>query len=75
VAAWGRWLMAAGAVALALGGLLRLLARWYPTGIRLPGDIVWRRPGFTLILPLGTSLLVSALLTLLLWALSAMGRR
>jgi len=34
---------------------------------RLPGDIVIRRPGFTLYLPLGTGLLLSLLLTLALW--------
>lgn len=34
---------------------------------RLPGDIVIERDGFTLYLPLATSILISALLTLLLW--------
>ncbi|MBC6982809.1 DUF2905 domain-containing protein [Caulobacter sp. 17J80-11] len=36
---------------------------------RLPGDIVLRREGFTLYVPLVTSLLVSLALTLLLWLL------
>ena len=30
---------------------------------RLPGDIVWRRNGFTLYLPITTSILVSVVLT------------
>jgi Protein of unknown function (DUF2905) len=30
---------------------------------RLPGDIVWRRNGFTLYLPIATSILVSVVLT------------
>jgi len=34
---------------------------------RLPGDIVVRRPGFTLVFPIATSLILSLLLTLLLW--------
>ena len=36
---------------------------------RLPGDIVYRRKNFTLYLPIVTSLLLSLLLTLVLWAL------
>ena len=32
---------------------------------RLPGDIVYRRGGFTFYLPLATSILLSLLLTLL----------
>jgi hypothetical protein len=34
---------------------------------RLPGDIVIDRPGFKLYFPITTMLLVSALITLLLW--------
>jgi len=34
---------------------------------RLPGDIVVRRPGFTFVFPIVTCLLLSLLLTLLLW--------
>jgi hypothetical protein len=36
---------------------------------RLPGDIVIEREGFTLYLPIATSLLVSLGLTLVLWLL------
>lgn len=75
MAALGRWLMGAGGVLFLFGLVLTLLARWLPGGWRVPGDIVWRRPGFTLVLPLGTSLLVSAGLTLVLWLLSALSRR
>jgi hypothetical protein len=35
---------------------------------RLPGDLLWRRRNWTVSLPLTTSLLLSALLTLLFWA-------
>ena len=34
---------------------------------RLPGDIVVRRPGFTFAFPIVTCLLLSILLTLVLW--------
>jgi hypothetical protein len=34
---------------------------------RLPGDIVFRREGFTLYVPLATSLIASLVLTLILW--------
>lgn len=34
---------------------------------RLPGDVVVRRPGFTFVFPIVTCLLLSCLVTLLLW--------
>jgi hypothetical protein len=34
---------------------------------RLPGDVMVRRPGFTFVFPIVTCLLLSLLLTLLLW--------
>jgi hypothetical protein len=61
----GRGLMVLGAVLLALGLLLSLGGRLPWLG-RLPGDIVYRRGDFTFYFPLATSLLLSALLTLVL---------
>jgi hypothetical protein len=49
-------------------GLLVLAAQRFGLG-RLPGDIVIERDGFTLYLPLATSLIVSLVLTLVLWLL------
>jgi len=43
-------------------------------GRLLPGDIVISRPGFTFIFPIATSLLLSVVLTLILWAVSAWRR-
>lgn len=61
-----------GAVFLGIGLLLWLLERQgWP---RLPGDIVVERPNFRLYLPLGTSLLLSLLLSALLYFLSRLGR-
>lgn len=53
-------------VVLVLAGLLWPWLARLPWG-RLPGDIAIERDGFSFYLPLGTSLLVSALLSLLLW--------
>ena len=62
----GRLLVIAGAVLVALGGVLMLSGR-IPWLGRLPGDIVIRRENFTFYFPLATSLLISVILSLLLW--------
>lgn len=65
----GKLLLLAGAVLVAVGALLMLGAR-IPFLGRLPGDIRIERPGFGLYVPITTSLVVSAALTLLLrWIL------
>jgi hypothetical protein len=64
----GRALLALGAV-LALLGLLLLAADRFPAlriG-RLPGDIRIEKDGFGFYFPLATSILLSLLLSLLLW--------
>lgn len=61
---FGRLLIGVG-LAIAAMGVLVLLVGSSPLG-RLPGDIVWRRGNFTLFFPLATSLLLSAILTLVL---------
>jgi len=43
-------------------------------GHLLPGDIVVSRPGFTFVFPVVTSIVLSVLLTLLLWVVSALRR-
>jgi hypothetical protein len=60
-------LILAGVVLVAVG-LLVMAAQRFGLG-RLPGDIVIERDGFTLYLPLATSLIVSLVLTLVLWLL------
>jgi hypothetical protein len=60
-----KWLITIGIVLVALGLAWPLLAK---LGLgSLPGDIRIERKGFTFYFPLTTSILVSALLTLLLW--------
>ncbi len=65
---FGLILVIVGLVVMALGGLGVRLGR-------LPGDFVVRRPGFTFYFPLATSIVVSLLLTLILWIVAAIVRR
>jgi Protein of unknown function (DUF2905) len=65
---FGKLLIVAGAVLIALGVLFQLGARLPWLG-RLPGDILVRREGFTFYFPLTTGILVSLALSLLLWLL------
>jgi hypothetical protein len=64
----GRFLILTGVV-LVLVGVVLVLAPKIPWLGKLPGDIVWRRGNFTFYFPLGTSILLSVLLTLLLYLL------
>jgi hypothetical protein len=63
----GRSLLVAGLL-LVLTGLVVLMLGRLGLG-RLPGDVVVRRDHVTVYLPIATSLLVSLLLTALLWLL------
>ncbi|MEX2257200.1 MAG: DUF2905 domain-containing protein [Woeseia sp.] len=49
-----------------LAGLFWPWLSQLPVG-RLPGDIVIRKPGFTMYVPITSMLIVSALLSLVLW--------
>lgn len=60
-----RILIVSGIVLAGAGLLMLLLPRFAWLG-RLPGDFRWSRGGTTIFLPIATSLLLSALLTLLL---------
>ncbi len=57
-------LILAGAILLALGLLWPLVSRYFG---RLPGDVVVRREGWTFAFPIVTCLMLSLLLSLLLW--------
>jgi len=61
----GRWMIAAGLfVALTgLAGLALLIFSRVPFLGRLPGDISFQRGGFSLFIPLATSLVLSIVLT------------
>ncbi len=70
----GRLLIGLGLVLLIAGGLLLLLGR---TGVplgRLPGDISYRGKNLSVYFPLGTSILLSILLSLVFYLLSRFRR-
>jgi len=62
----GKALLIFGAAA-AVIGLILMAAPKIPWLGRLPGDILLKREGFRFFFPLGTCLLVSVVLTVLLW--------
>ena len=67
----GKVLILVGIISAALGGLLLLSGR-IPWLGRLPGDIVIQKKSFTFYFPLATSILLSIVITFLLWLV---GRR
>ena len=63
-----RFLIVFGIILVAAGLLWPLLSR---IGLgHLPGDIVIERPNFRLYVPLGTSILVSIVLSLIFWLMN-----
>ncbi|MCX7599012.1 MAG: DUF2905 domain-containing protein [Armatimonadetes bacterium] len=73
LAAIGKLVAMFGALMVVLGLSLWLMARWIPSG-GLPGDILVRRPGMVLYVPITTALLISLLLTLVLTLLAWLRR-
>lgn len=70
----GRLLIGLGLLLLIAGGLLLLLGR---TGVplgRLPGDISYRGKNVSVYFPLGTSILISVLLSVVFYLLSRFRR-
>lgn len=55
---------------LLLGGLVLYFFDKLPFGGRLPGDIVVKKKNFTFYFPIATSILLSLLLTLIMWLIS-----
>ena len=66
----GRWILTLGLIVVAVGLLVMAAEKFslFRLG-RLPGDIVYRRKNFVIYIPLATSLLLSLVLTLVLWAI------
>ena len=63
----GRLLIFAGLALAALGVLVLLISRLHlPLG-RLPGDIIWRGKNTTVYFPWVTCLVISIVMTLILW--------
>lgn len=62
----GKLLVVLGLLLAGAGFFLWKLSGKLPLG-RLPGDIAIEKPGFSFYFPLGTCLLISLLLTLVMW--------
>lgn len=70
----GKALLAVGLVVAAIGALLLLAARYgVPLG-RLPGDLFYRGKNVSFYFPLGTSILLSIVLSLILFLISRFRR-
>lgn len=67
----GKFLIITGIIIAAVGALFFLPGK-IPWLGKLPGDIIIQRKNFTLYFPLATSILVSIIITFILWLL---GRR
>ncbi len=64
----GKFLIIFG-ILIALIGFILMLSGKIPWLGRLPGDIVIQRRNFTLYVPIATSILLSLILTIILWLL------
>jgi len=70
---FGKWLVAIGAAIIGLGLLLILLGR---IGLfRLPGDLSFGGRNWRVYFPLASSIILSLLLTLILWLIHYFTRR
>ncbi len=70
----GRILIALGLLLVLVGAVILGLNRLnLPLG-RLPGDFTWRGKGWSASFPLATSIILSMILTLLLWVIGHMRR-
>lgn len=70
----GRILIGIGLLLVVCGAAVLLVGKLgLPLG-RLPGDFAWRGKHTTVYFPLGTSILLSVVLSLLFWALSRWGK-
>lgn len=72
--ALARLLVKLGVVLIVAGGLVYLLGRLGISLGNMPGDLAWRRKNVTVFFPVGTSILLSILLTLLFWLFSRFRR-
>ena len=68
----GKWLIFAGIFIAVLGGLVMVLGR---VGLfRLPGDIEWGGKNWRVYLPVASCIIISIILTLILWLISYLRR-
>jgi hypothetical protein len=73
---FGKLLVFAGAALIVIGALLMLGSKFSFFGLgRLPGDIAYKGKNVSFHFPLVSCIVLSAVLTLILWLLSFLGRR
>ncbi len=70
----GRTLVFLGLLLVVAGLVILGLGRLNPPLGRLPGDLSWRGRGWSVSFPLATSIMLSVILTLLLWAVNRFRR-
>ncbi len=63
----GKILILFGFILIGMGFFVTFMSK---SGFHIPGDIVVKKDNFTLIIPIGTSVLLSVLLTLIFWVIS-----
>lgn len=64
----GKWLIAAGIIIAVVGALVMLLGR---VGLfKLPGDLQFGSKNWRIYIPIASSILLSIILTLILWLIS-----
>ena len=65
---FGKWLISIGGIIVLMGVLLVALGK---VGLfRLPGDLEFGSKNWKVFIPLGSSILISVILTLILWLIS-----
>jgi uncharacterized membrane protein len=69
-----RLLVKLGLILILAGGVVYVLGRWGISFGHLPGDLHWRSKKASVYFPLGTSIFLSILLTLLLYLLTRFRR-
>jgi hypothetical protein len=70
----GKMLVVLGVVVIVAGAVLMLAGRAHVPLGRLPGDIVYRGKNTTFYFPLATSIIVSVVLSLVLWLVGRLRR-
>jgi hypothetical protein len=70
----GKWVMLIGGTLVLVGGLVWLLSK-VPLFGHLPGDIHIEKPGFTCLVPLASSIILSILLTIVVNIIARLLRR
>lgn len=65
----GKWFVIIGSILLAAGLLIMTFEKFFD-GDRLPGDIIVKRENFTFYFPIATSIIISIVLTLIIYLIN-----